>query len=81
MHVHTTAAAASASPFYFGFASISDAVKFTTFSRAYLYQLMDRGEFPARVPLKGTRKAWRWSDLIEWSKNPEGYQVAGGHHE
>jgi len=38
----------------------------TGFRRAYLYELMRKGQFPAPVRIGDRAVAWRESDIAEW---------------
>ena len=48
---------------------LPDVIDYTTLSKAVIYRLMKREEFPAAVQLAPNRVAWRRSEVTEWVDN------------
>ncbi|MBI1402478.1 MAG: AlpA family phage regulatory protein [Porphyrobacter sp.] len=48
---------------------LADVMDYTTLSKAVLYRLMKREEFPAPVHLAPNRRAWRTVEVREWVDN------------
>ena len=48
---------------------LPDVIDYTTLSKAVIYRLMKREEFPAPVQLAPNRVAWRRSEVAEWVDN------------
>lgn len=45
---------------------IEEVVEMTTLSKATIYRLMKKGEFPCAVHLGAKAVAWMLSEIIEW---------------
>lgn len=48
---------------------LADVMDYTTLSKAVLYRLMKRDEFPLPVQLAPNRVAWRTAEVREWVDN------------
>ena len=48
---------------------LADVIDYTTLSKAVIYRLMKREEFPAPVHLAPNRRAWRTVEVREWVDN------------
>lgn len=48
---------------------LPDVIDYTTLSRAVLYRLMKREEFPSPVQLTTNRVAWRTVEVRDWVEN------------
>ena len=46
---------------------------YAPFSAATLWRLVSAGKFPRPIKITNQIIAWRLSDVLEWSKNPELY--------
>ena len=45
---------------------LKEVTEITTLSKATIYRLMSKGEFPGAIPLGPRAVAWKQSDVIEW---------------
>jgi len=48
---------------------LADVMDYTTLSKAVLYRLMKREEFPLPVHLAPNRRAWRTDEVRDWVEN------------
>ncbi len=48
---------------------LADVIDYTTLSKAVIYRLMKREDFPAAVQLAPNRVAWRTDEVRDWVDN------------
>ncbi|MGL6263346.1 AlpA family phage regulatory protein [Aeromonas jandaei] len=45
---------------------LKEVIEMTTLSKATIYRLMSKGEFPGAIPLGPRAVAWKMCEVIEW---------------